>query len=115
MKAWDISAWEFPGADTPPAVVLGTETRLASKPKVNILFCSSKRATREAEPLEVILDEADRLDWETPCKCNLLFGVPKEQLTRKRDRCPLNGVGRLPNASFARWAAQDSDEAPRSF
>lgn len=84
MKPWDIYTWEFPGADAHPAVVLGTETRLANKPKVNVLFCSSKRAARKAEVLEVILDAGDGLDWETLCKCDLIFAVPKEQLTRKR-------------------------------
>jgi mRNA-degrading endonuclease toxin of MazEF toxin-antitoxin module len=84
MKPWDIYTWQFPGTDAHPAVVLGTETRLANKPKVNVLFCSSKRAARKAEVLEVILDVADGLDWETLCKCDLIFAVPKEQLTRKR-------------------------------
>jgi mRNA-degrading endonuclease toxin of MazEF toxin-antitoxin module len=84
MNPWDIYTWEFPGADAHPAVVLGTETRLANKPKVNVLFCSSRRAARKAEALEVILDAADGLDWETLCKCDLVFAVPKEQLTRKR-------------------------------
>lgn len=84
MKPWDIYTWEFPGADAHPAVVLGTEARLANKPKVNVLFCSSQRAGRKAEALEVILNGADGLDWETICKCDLVFAVPKEQLTRKR-------------------------------
>ncbi len=84
MKPWDIYTWEFPDAEGHPAVILGTETRLANKPKVNVLFCSSKRATRKAEALEITLDQADGLDWETLCKCDLVFAVPKEQLTRKR-------------------------------
>jgi mRNA-degrading endonuclease toxin of MazEF toxin-antitoxin module len=84
MKPWDVYTWEFPGAEAHPAVILGTETRLANKPKVNVLFCSSKRAARKAEALEVLLDRADGLDWETLCKCDLVFAAPKEQLTRKR-------------------------------
>ena len=84
MKPWDIYTWEFPGVDAHPAVILGTETRLANKPKVNVLFCSSKRAMRKPEALEIILDSADGLDWETLCKCDLVFAVPKEQLSRKR-------------------------------
>ncbi len=84
MKPWDIYTWEFPGADAHPAVILGTETRLANKPKVNVLFCSSKRAARKPEALEITLDAADGLDWETLCKCDLIFAVPKEQLTRRR-------------------------------
>jgi mRNA-degrading endonuclease toxin of MazEF toxin-antitoxin module len=84
MKPWDIYTWEFPGVDAHPAVILGTETRLANKPKVNVLFCSSKRALRKAEPMEIMLDAADGLDWETLCKCDLVFAAPKEQLTRQR-------------------------------
>jgi mRNA-degrading endonuclease toxin of MazEF toxin-antitoxin module len=84
MRSWDIYTWEFPDAGAHPAVVLGTETRVANKLKVNVLLCSSKRATRHAEALEIILDKADGLDWETLCKCDLVFAAPKEQLTRKR-------------------------------
>ena len=84
MKPWDIYTWEFPGAEAHPAIVLGTQTRLANKPKVNVLFCSSKQATRRGEVTEVILDKADGLDWKTICKCDLIFAVPKEQLVRKR-------------------------------
>jgi hypothetical protein len=84
MKPWDIYTWEFPGVDSHPAVILGTETRLANKPKANVLFCSTRRASRQAEAMEIMLDDADGLDWETLCKCDLVFAVPKEQLTRKR-------------------------------
>jgi hypothetical protein len=84
MKPWEIYTWSFPGAESHPAVVLGTETRLANKPKVNVLFCSTRRAARAPELHEVILDESDGLDWGTLCKCDLVFAVPKEQLTRKR-------------------------------
>ncbi len=60
------------------------KTRLANKPKVNVLFCSSQRATRPPVEFETILDQADGLDWATLCKCDLIFAVPKEQLKRKR-------------------------------
>lgn len=84
MKPWDIYTFEFPGVEAHPAVILGTEARLANKPKVNVLFCSSRRASRDAEAMEIILDDADGLDWKTLCKCDLVFAAPKEQLTRKR-------------------------------
>ena len=84
MKPWDIYTFVFPDAEAHPAVILGTETRLANKPKVNVLFCSSKRAGRQATEIETILDEADGLDWATLCKCDLIFAVPKEQLKTKR-------------------------------
>jgi hypothetical protein len=84
MNPWDIYTWEFPGVEAHPAVILGTEARLGNKPKVNVLFCSSRRATRKAEAMEIMLDDADGLDWETLCKCDLVFAAPKEHLTRKR-------------------------------
>ena len=84
MKPWDIYSYSFPDTEMHPAVILGTETRLANKPKVNVLFCSSKRATRQASELETILDEADGLDWATLCKCDLVFAVPKDELKNKR-------------------------------
>lgn len=66
-------------------MILGTEARLAGKPKINVLFCSSKRAPREPAEFETVLDEADGLDWATLCKCDLVFAVPKEQLTCRRE------------------------------
>jgi hypothetical protein len=75
MKPWDIYTWTFPGAESHPAVILGTESRLANKPKVNVLFCSSRRSTRTPEVFEMILDHSDGLDWETLCKCDLIFAV----------------------------------------
>ena len=47
-------------------------------------MCSSKRATRKAEPHEVVLDEADSMDWPTLCKCDLIHTVLKSELTRRR-------------------------------
>jgi mRNA-degrading endonuclease toxin of MazEF toxin-antitoxin module len=90
MKPWDIYTWDFPGAQSHPAVILGTETRIANKPKVNVLFCSSQKATRKPEVIEVILDEADGLDWQTLCKCDLIFAVSKEQLTHRRGSVTLS-------------------------
>ena len=84
MKPWDIYTFLFPEAGPHPAVILGTESRLALKPKVNVLLCSSQRATRQPVEVETILDEADGLDWATLCKCDLVFAVPKEQLKEKR-------------------------------
>jgi hypothetical protein len=51
---------------------------------VSILACSSHRAGREAIPSEVILDTADGLNWPTLCFCDILYAVPKDQLTNHR-------------------------------
>jgi mRNA-degrading endonuclease toxin of MazEF toxin-antitoxin module len=84
MKPWDIFTWDFPGAGPHPAVVLGTDERVKNKPKVNVLLCSTQRATRPADLHEVILDTADGLNWATICKCDLLYAVPQADLKQKR-------------------------------
>jgi mRNA-degrading endonuclease toxin of MazEF toxin-antitoxin module len=83
MKQWDILAWEFPEGRH-PAVVLSHPARIALKPVVNVLLCSSRRATRAAGANEVILDQADGLDWPTLCKCDLLYDVLKTDLKESR-------------------------------
>src|ERR1039458_7177242 len=45
--------------------------RASKKPDVEVVLCSTQRAQRRAEPHELILDEADGLDWPTLCKCDL--------------------------------------------
>ncbi len=84
MRPWDIYTWKFPDAGEHPAVVLGTEERVQQKPMLNVLLCSSQRATRSAKGSEVILDRADGLDWPTLCKCDFVYSVPANQLSLKR-------------------------------
>jgi mRNA-degrading endonuclease toxin of MazEF toxin-antitoxin module len=84
MRPWDIYSWNFPGAGTYPAVVLGTDERVEQKPMLNVLLCSSQRTTRPAKGSEVILDIADGLDWATLCKCDFVYSVPANQLSQKR-------------------------------
>jgi len=83
MKQWDIYTYEFPFGKH-PAVIVSHPLRAAHKPVVNILKCASQRATREAGPTEIILDEADGLDGPTLCACDLLYAVEKEKLKDRR-------------------------------
>ena len=85
MRAWDIysfqpTAWPEPH----PAVIVSHPDRVARKPEVTILMCSSKEATRPAKPNEVILDDSDGLQWPTLCKCDLLYAVEKADLKHQR-------------------------------
>ena len=84
MKPWEIWTWKFPDAGEHPAVVLGTEDRVRLKPRVCVLLCASQRANREPEVHEVMLDQADGLDWETLCKCDVVYAVPKIELVKRR-------------------------------
>ena len=81
MKAWEIYSYQHPDWLEPhPAVIVSHADRVAMKPEVTILLCSSKPPTRPAKPHEVILDGSDGLDWPTVCKCDLLYTLPKSAL-----------------------------------
>jgi mRNA-degrading endonuclease toxin of MazEF toxin-antitoxin module len=85
MRAWDIYSFQPPDwPEAHPAVIVSHPERVANKPEVTILMCSSKTATRPARPHEVILDASDGLEWPTLCKCDLLYTVPKSQLRNHR-------------------------------
>jgi len=85
LKAWDIFSYQPPGWPEPhPCVIVSSPDRVAGKPDLTILMCSSKRAQRDAEPHEVILDKADGLEWPTLCKCDLLHSVKKAELKHRR-------------------------------
>jgi mRNA-degrading endonuclease toxin of MazEF toxin-antitoxin module len=84
MGPWEIWSYNFPAAGIHPAVVLGTPDRLRNKPVVCVLICSSQRANRDAKAHEVILDAADGLNWETLCKCDVVYAALKADLSQFR-------------------------------
>ena len=87
MKAWEI--WSYQPVEWPeahPAVIVSSPARLANKPELNVLMCSSQQAKRPPEPHEVILDQADGLSWPTLCRCDLLYLVSKSALFNRRGR-----------------------------
>jgi mRNA-degrading endonuclease toxin of MazEF toxin-antitoxin module len=86
MKPWEIYTWTFPEAGTHPAVIVSSAARVAHKPVVNVLLCSSQRASRPAQSHEVPLDSADGLEWETLCKCDLLHAAAVKDLWPQRGR-----------------------------
>lgn len=54
------------------------------KPRVCVILCSTQPAARKPEVHEVLLDEADGLDWETLCKCDVVYAAPKTELVKRR-------------------------------
>src|SRR5579859_7212249 len=85
MRAWDIFSFTPPGFPGPhPVVIISHPDRVARKPFVSILACSSQRAGRSAEAREVILDAADGLDWPTLCFCDIIYAVEKKDLIDHR-------------------------------
>ena len=85
MKAWEIWSYQPQGWPQPhPAVIVSSSERVANKPDVNILMCSSQQATRDPRPNEVVLDQVDGLNWPTLCKCDLIHMVVKTELKQRR-------------------------------
>jgi mRNA-degrading endonuclease toxin of MazEF toxin-antitoxin module len=85
MKAWEIWSYQPPGWPEPhPVVIISAPLRVANKPDVNVLLCTSKAAQRGPGETEIILDKADGLDWPTLCKCDLIHLVSKAVLQNRR-------------------------------
>src|SRR6185369_4385638 len=85
MKAFEIFSWQPEGWPEPhPAVIISNPARVANKPEVEVVMCSSQPARRAARPGEMILDAADGLDWPTICKCDLIHAVKKTDLKIRR-------------------------------
>lgn len=51
-----------------------------------VLKCTTMQpaTARAGKENEVVLDQADGLDWKTLCRCDLLFALPKAALTNRR-------------------------------
>ena len=84
MKAWDIYTFDFAGAGPHPAVIVSHPDRVAHADWVNVLICTSQRAGLPPRENEVRLNGADGLDWETLCRCDLLWLVEKAKLHQRR-------------------------------
>ena len=85
MKPWEIWSYQPAGWPEPhPAVIVSHPQRVAAKPEVNVVMCSSQEASRPPRPNEVLLDQADGLDWPTLCKCDLLLDVARSELKHHR-------------------------------
>jgi hypothetical protein len=65
-------------------VIVSHPARAVGKDFVEVADCASQRANRPPLAHEVLLDEADGLDWPTLCKCDCVFAVPREELKERR-------------------------------
>ena len=85
MKQFEIYSWQPPNWPEPhPCVIISHPDRAARKPEVEVLLCASQNAKRQPEPHEIILDQEDGLDWQTLCKCDLIYAVNRKALGQKR-------------------------------
>jgi mRNA-degrading endonuclease toxin of MazEF toxin-antitoxin module len=83
-----VTAWEVHEADLGwgphPVVVVSHPARAARKDFVEILDCSTQRATRLPQDHKVALEASDGLDWPTFCKCDCIYAVPRGELKKHR-------------------------------
>ena len=85
MKPFDVFMCHPPGWNEPhPCVVVSHPARAERKSPVEVVMCSSQRTNRRPEPHEVLLDEADGMDWQTLCKCDVIYAIPREELKQPR-------------------------------
>lgn len=83
MNAWDVYSCDL-GWGPHPVVIISHPGRAARKDFVEVLDCSSQRASRPPLEHEVLLDQADGFDWETFCKCDCIYAVPREELKARK-------------------------------
>ncbi len=67
-------------------MLIGHPDIVARAAVVNVLFCTRQRQSRPPKLIEVGLNGADGLDWETFCDCSCLYAVPSAGLFGKRGR-----------------------------
>ena len=84
MKAWEIYTGDVFGEH--PCVLVSNQPRIDAKPEIVVLGCRTMRPGQDREPRanEVLLDEADGLDFKILCRCDLLFTIDKSRLGRRR-------------------------------
>jgi mRNA-degrading endonuclease toxin of MazEF toxin-antitoxin module len=85
VKPWEIWDCPFPWGEH-PAVVLSNALRVELKEQIVVLSCRTMRPVGQRDPVgcEVLLDEADGLNWKTLCRCDLLYTIDKSIFKRKR-------------------------------
>jgi len=108
VNTFDIWHWQPPGWSEPhPVVIVSHPSRASKKPVVEMLVCSTKRAGREAEPHEIILDQADGMDWPTLCRCDLIYAAERNQVSKFKGRVSETRRGQLVRTMIAAhgWAA----------
>lgn len=88
MRQWEIYLFPFQEEKPHPAVIISNDERALSHDldHVNALICSSAKLNREAKKNEVILDEADGLDWKSAVRCDVIYLLPKAELQEQRGK-----------------------------
>ncbi|MEK7674734.1 MAG: type II toxin-antitoxin system PemK/MazF family toxin [Verrucomicrobiota bacterium] len=84
MKQWDIYLFPFTQERPHPTVVVSHDDRCERCEQINVLICSFAQLNRAPADHEIVLDEADGLDWKTACRCDVIYLLPKAELREMR-------------------------------
>src|SRR5262245_60905964 len=88
MAPWEIWTFDFPIEGAHPCVIFSHSVRVGHPDfdRVNVLLCRTLRGAmqRDLRPTEIILDQADGLQWQTLCRLDALHFVPKSALRDRR-------------------------------
>jgi mRNA-degrading endonuclease toxin of MazEF toxin-antitoxin module len=88
-KQFEVWRYDFPGRGEHPCVIISHPDIAARSQSVNVLFCTTQRQSRPMKPTEVLLDNADGLDWETFVNCSMVWLVQSADLHGRRGQVTL--------------------------
>lgn len=83
MRQWDIFLFPFTEEHPHPVVILSIDERAAARRHVNGLLCVTLRGRPRALH-EVLLDQADGLDWESAVRCDLIHLLARDRFLERR-------------------------------
>jgi mRNA-degrading endonuclease toxin of MazEF toxin-antitoxin module len=88
VRQWEIYLFPFRQEKPHPAVIISNEERCVNDDLeyVNALICTSAKLNREAKKNEVILNDADGLDWKTAVRCDVIYLLPKAEFRERRGK-----------------------------
>jgi mRNA-degrading endonuclease toxin of MazEF toxin-antitoxin module len=88
VRQWEIYVFPFEKEKPHPAVIISNDERCLNSDLeyVNALICTSAKVNREAKKNEVILNEADGLDWKTAVRCDVIYLLPKDEFHEHRGK-----------------------------
>jgi mRNA-degrading endonuclease toxin of MazEF toxin-antitoxin module len=83
---FQVWRYNFPDKGEHPCVIISHPAIAGRAKKVNVLYCTSQRQNRGPHPEEVMLDQADGLDWETFVNCSTFWLVESADLFGQRGK-----------------------------
>ena len=88
MNQWDIYLYPFEIEQPHPVVIISNDERCQNPDldQVNALICTSFRLNRPPRDREIVLDDADGLDWRTAVRCDIIHLLPKSLFRERRGR-----------------------------